>query len=774
MESDHPTRQESSASVLNRDERGSTQLMFEKLFEYSPDAIFVTDREGKIRGANVRAEELFGFSRSELLNQSIENLIPQRFRKHHPAHREKYNHQPRTRSMGVGLELYGLRKDGSEVAVDIMLKPVDTDEGMMVLSFVRDVTEQRIAQDALLRSEQQLRSIVENVKDYAIFRLDPEGKIESWSPGAERIKGYRTEEILGANFSCFYSSEDVERGKPADELRVAATRGQVESEGWRIRKDGSRFWANIAVTAIRDKDGHLVGFVKVTRDVTDRKRAEESLLLQLSNALLTSVDIRKLFAAISASIADMVPHDCATLSLYDAATHAFRVQFLETGKDTGSSFPEVVVPVDNSAAGAAFHMREPVLVDRIESAAFAAETMQHLTGMGMRSGCWVPLINRERAVGALMIASRDEAAFSNREADLLSQIAGQIATAVDNALAFQQIADLSNKLKQEKQYLEEELNLEHRFEDIVGESAALKQVLKQIETVAPTDATVLIQGETGTGKELLARAIHRLSPRHERTFIKLNCAAIPAGLLESELFGHEKGAFTGAISQKMGRLELAHEGTLFLDEVGELPVDLQPKLLRALQEREIERLGGTRTIPINVRLIAATNRDLKHLVAEKQFRSDLYYRLRVFPVVAPPLRERRSDIPILVRHFVAKHSRRIGKAIETIPADVMAALSRWSWPGNVRELENFIERAVILSRGSALHAPLAELEAEEEIDPRSDPSLEFAEREHILRALRDAKGMIGGPDGAATRLGLKRTTLNSKIKKLGIERRDYI
>jgi len=301
-------------------------------------------------------------------------------------------------------------------------------------------------------------------------------------------------------------------------------------------------------------------------------------------------------------------------------------------------------------------------------------------------------------------------------------------------------------------------------------------VLRDIETVAPTGATVLIQGETGTGKELLARAIHRLSPRSERTFVKVNCAAIPAGLLESELFGHEKGAFTGAIARKMGRLELAHEGTLFLDEVGELPLDLQPKLLRAIQEREIERLGGTRPIKVDVRVIAASNRDLAKMVADKEFRADLYYRLKVFPIQSPPLRERINDIPILVRHFVSLHSRRMGKTIETISDATMEALVKWKWPGNIRELENFLERAVILTRGSALYIPVAELKIEEE---EESPSFEIsthetAEREHILRVLRDAKGLIAGDDGAAARLGLKRTTLNSKMKKLGIVRSDYI
>jgi transcriptional regulator with GAF, ATPase, and Fis domain len=348
--------------------------------------------------------------------------------------------------------------------------------------------------------------------------------------------------------------------------------------------------------------------------------------------------------------------------------------------------------------------------------------------------------------------------------------------AVDNAMAFRRIAELRDQLRQEKQYLESEINLENRYEDIVGESKGLRQVLREIETVAPTDATVLIQGESGTGKELLARAIHRLSPRSEHTFVKLNCAAIPAGLLESELFGHEKGAFTGAIARKIGRVELANGGTLFLDEVGELPLDLQPKILRALQEREIERLGGNRSIPVNMRLIAATNRDLAKMVADKEFRSDLYYRLKVFPVFAPPLRERVSDIPILVRHFVSTHGRRMGKTIESIPDETMEALVRWRWPGNIRELENFLERAVILTRGPVLYVPLAELQMAE--DPQEaeqqNPTLHEAEREHILRVLRETKGQIGGDDGAAARLGLKRTTLNSKLKKLGIERSDYM
>ncbi len=721
---------------------------------------------------------MFGYAPGELIGRSIDQLIPERLRPVHPGHREHFASNPRIRSMGAGLSLFALRKDGTELPVDIMLRPLQTDEGPLVLSFLRDVSSQRAAQEELRRTDQQLVSIIESVKDYAIFLLDPQGNIATWNPGAERIKGYHADEIIGQHFSRFYSSEDVERGKPQEELVIATDTGRFETEGWRIRKDGSRFWANVTITAIRNKQGTLTGFAKVTRDFTDRKRAEEALLLQLSSVLLANVDIRKMLSAISASIQDVVPHDFATLALHDPVTGGLRVQFLETVGGKAAESGEGTIPVENSPAQSAFQRQQTVLLDRIAASPYPKETVRHLIDKKMQSGCWVPLINRGQVLGTLMVASLHEAAFAQRDAEMLGQIAGQIAMAVNNALAFRQIADLREKLAQEKQYLEDELNLENQFEDIVGESSGLKHVLKDVETVAPTDATVLIQGETGTGKELLARAIHRLSPRRDRTFIKLNCAAIPAGLLESELFGHEKGAFTGAIARKMGRLELASEGTLFLDEVGELPLDLQPKLLRAIQEREIERLGGTRTISVNVRLIAATNRDLEKLVAEKLFRSDLYYRLKVFPISAPPLRERRGDIPMLVRHFVDKHARRMSRSIETISPESMEALVRWKWPGNIRELENFIERAVILTRGPVLHVLLSELQVDDEEQDASDldasPTLATAKREHILRVLREAKGVIGGPGGAAEKLGLKRTTLNSTIKKLGIQRDDYI
>ena len=772
--SDSP--EQDAAATADSDRAEFAQFALENLFDISPDAIVVTDASGKIRAANPRAAELFGYAPDELTGKTIEALVPERFRHHHPSHRENYHAHPRARQMGAALNLFGLRSDGSEFPVDIMLKPLTTPQGTAVLSIIRDVSEQREAQNLVRRKDLQFRSLLDGVRDYAIYLLDKDGYVTTWNPGAERIKQYTHDEIIGKHFSRFFTQEDIDRERPAELMKLAAQRGRVEHEGWRVRKDGTRFWANVVLTAVLDPiTGEVTGYAKVTRDFTDRKRAEEAVMLQLSQALLANMDVRKLLGAIAASLSEVVPLDAATLGLYDEHSGNLMVQFLAV--DQAPQKADVRVPLGESPAGRAFQTREPVLLDRIQDSSLAPGAA-HLTSLGMNSGCWVPLIHRDVVVGVLAVASRRPSAFGQSELEMLVQVADQVAMAVSNAVVFRQIAELRDRLRQEKLYLEEEINLENRFEDIVGESGGLRQVLRQIETVAPTDATVLIQGETGTGKELLARAIHRLSGRSDRTFVKVNCAAIPAGLLESELFGHEKGAFTGAIARKMGRVELAHEGTLFLDEVGELPFDLQPKLLRALQEREIERLGGNRPIPVNVRLIAATNRDLAEMVAEKQFRSDLYYRLKVFPIFSPPLRDRTGDIPVLVRHFVSSHSRRMGKNITSIPGQTMQALCRWPWPGNIRELENFLERSVILTRGSELYVPLAELETkvaeEEEELERTHPTLQAAEREHVLRVLRETKGQIGGTDGAAARLGLKRTTLNSKLKKLGIERADYM
>jgi formate hydrogenlyase transcriptional activator len=388
---------------------------------------------------------------------------------------------------------------------------------------------------------------------------------------------------------------------------------------------------------------------------------------------------------------------------------------------------------------------------------------------GITSGCALPLISRSRTLGVLTLGWRNENAFSSEDIEFLMRAAGQVAIAIENALAYREIAELKDKLALEKLYLEGEIRSEADFEGIVGQSSALRQVLQLVETVATSDSTVLLLGETGTGKELIARAIHDRSRRKERTLIKLNCAAIPTGLLESELFGHERGAFTGAISQKIGRLELADQGTLFLDEVGDIPLEIQPKLLRALQEREFERLGSTRTKSVDVRMVAATNRDLEKMVAEKQFRSDLYYRLNVIPIRIPPLRERPEDIPLLVRYFAQKYAHRMQRKVESVSAASLRSLARWHWPGNVRELENLVERAVVLARTEKLVITVPEL-ADGGMST-AVAGIEFYKRDRIISILKETKGRVGGADGAAARLGLKRTTLIERMKKLGIEPR---
>ena len=501
-----------------------------------------------------------------------------------------------------------------------------------------------------------------------------------------------------------------------------------------------------------------------------RERDRLRLLLEVNNAVVSRLDLRDVFAATTASLRRVIPHVLASLYLYDSDKEVVSRHALDSPSGKGLLQEGFVGPIDSTPAGPAIRTGKPALFDEDDLKRLQSDVGRLLLAEGVKSGCCVPLKSHNRLLGTLNIASLRPGAFSQDDVDLLSQVANQIAIAVENALAYRQIEELKDKLNKEKLYLEDEIRTEYNFEEIIGESAALKRILKQVETVAPTDSTVLIQGETGTGKELIARAIHSLSKRRERTFVRINCAAIPTGLLESELFGHERGAFTGAIAQKVGRFELAHGGTLFLDEVGDVSLELQSKLLRVLQEQEFERLGSNRTIRVDVRLVAATNRDLAQMVTDKQFRSDLYYRLNVFPITAPPLRARPEDIPLLVRYFAQKYARLMSKRIETIPTGAMTALAKYHWPGNIRELENLIERSVILSQGPDLHVPLGELKAPATSAHNGVATLEAAEREHIQRVLRETNWVIGGSSGAATRLGMKRTTLQSKIRKLGISR----
>jgi formate hydrogenlyase transcriptional activator len=504
-----------------------------------------------------------------------------------------------------------------------------------------------------------------------------------------------------------------------------------------------------------------------------RERDRVRLLLEVNNAVVSHLCLDELFPAVSTCLRKVVQHDGSALVLHDQHTRSFRVHVLRFAENE-SFITEGLIASDLCAkgpAGIAMNTRKPLVFGEAELKKLAVEApcAANMVAEGVKTYCSVPLMSHDRAMGAMNVGRLTADAFSPEDVELLSEVAKQVAIAVENAQAYRELAELKDKLAKEKVYLEEEVRTEHNFGEIVGNSVALRRVLKEVETVAPTSSTVLIHGETGTGKELIARALHDLSPRRDRTFVKLNCAAIPTGLLESELFGHEKGAFTGAITHRVGRFELANGGTLFLDEIGDIPIELQPKLLRALQEQEIERLGSTRTVQVDVRLVAATNRDLAQMVADGAFRSDLFYRLNVFPVLLPPLRERTEDIPLLVRHFTQQFAQRLSRRIESIPTEVMDALLRYPWPGNVREMQNVIERAVILSKTGRLQVDVQSLVSPEP-PQKLNGQLDAHEREAIETALSASRGRVSGPNGAAKRLGLPNTTLEFRIKKLGIDK----
>jgi formate hydrogenlyase transcriptional activator len=555
------------------------------------------------------------------------------------------------------------------------------------------------------------------VQDYALLLLDTDGRVAAWYAGAERIYGYQSAEVIGQHISLFYPDEDTLRVRLDEELKRAAGEGHAGTETWHAKKDGSRFWANVITMALKDEGGNLQGFARVVRDFSDRHERDEKL--RRSRARQRPIPVESTIAGIVSGEFDHIP-------------------------DANDAFLELVGYTRDDLHSGRLHWPDLTPPEYIALDEIAHEE-------GLRFGACTPF----------------EKELIRKDG---TRVPVLVATAVLKLSPFRWITfvqDLRGRDRLEN-INEEVVEVQQNFEEIVGSSTAMKRVMGQVEVVAPTDATVLILGETGTGKELVARAIHRMSPRRNLPFISLNCAAIPTGLLESELFGYERGAFTGALGQKIGRFEMAHRGTLFLDEVGDIPLDLQPKLLRALQEKSFERLGGTRTIPIDVRLVAATNRNLTQMMGDKLFRSDLYYRLKVFPIITPPLRDHAEDIPSLARHFTKKYAAKMDRTIDKIPAETMKALSSWSWPGNVRELENFIERSVILSRGPNLRAPLSELRSDAE-QGAIGSTLEEVERDYILRVFRETGGVVSA---AASRLGMPRTTLNAMMKKLGISRGD--
>jgi formate hydrogenlyase transcriptional activator len=527
---------------------------------------------------------------------------------------------------------------------------------------------------------------------------------------------------------------------------------------------------------------HIAGIAIERHLNEERLRLERDrlrLLLEITNSVTSKLDIRRLVETLSTDLLRVTRCDFCALLLPDVNGARLRVTVLYNPEERGAIRDGTIVPLKGSTCGKAFLTAKSQHINRLEDLRNDPETFGSREGRrffdqvmaeGLQSACEVPLVGRKGVVGVLGAFSRSESAFSEEEFAFLDQVSREVAIAVENALDFERAMEERVHETKQRRYLEEEIRAE--FGEIVGESPTLKTALHLVSIVAPTDSSVLILGETGTGKELIARAIHNLSSRRDRSFVKLNCAAIPLGLLESELFGHEKGAFTGAIAQKTGRFELADKGTLFLDEVGDIPLELQAKLLRVLQEQEFERLGSNRTRKVDVRLIAATHRDLSAMVRQGTFREDLYYRLKVFPINIPALRQRTEDIPKLVRHFTELYAQRMNKQVNTIPSETMEALVQYNWPGNIRELRNFIERAVILSPHTVLQAPTSELEPLNDLSRSNLPmsGLEEVERDHIIRALELSNWVVGGRNGAAQRLGMKRTSLAYKMQKHRIVR----
>jgi len=710
----------------------------------------------------------------EFFGQSLEEL-PDWSSLIHPDDRERVVNLWR-RSVETGqpydVEHRARRADGVFRWLHSRAQSLRDAEGRIIrwCIMLTDVDDRKRAENALRASELNLSLIVDAIPQF-ITVIDPEGRVLYANQLLLEYIGWNLEELKANDFpAMIFHPDDFERLR--DERQKGLAHGvPFELELRSRRNDGQYRWFLVRYNPLRGAQGNVLRWYASATDIDDRKRAEDrlQLLLDVTNQVVSNLQLRDVLRAISASVRRVMQCDLVGVFLPDSEGSRLQTFVLDFPESKGF-IREEFCSMEGSLGGFVFRTGKPWTGNTSDVLQLGLKD-DPIIPEGLRTGCMLPLVSRNRVLGLLGLGRREENAFSQVDIGFLAQVASQIAIAVENALEYGQITEAKERLAEQKFYLEDEIRLEHNFEEIIGNSPKLKAVLESVRIVAPSDSTVLIQGETGTGKEVIARAIHNLSPRKRNAFVKVNCAAIPLGLLESELFGHEKGSFTGAITQRIGRFELADKGTLFLDEVGDIPLELQPKLLRVLQEQEFERLGSTRTQRVDVRLLAATNTNLAQMVAEKKFRNDLYYRLNVFPIDVPPLRDRRDDIPLLVHYFANKYARRMGKQIKSIPKETMDALSHYTWPGNIRELQNLMERAVLLSTGSSLRVPLAEILTHSDVSAAgSGNALEQAEREQIVRALRESNWVVGGARGAAARLGLKRTSLAYKMQKLGISR----
>jgi formate hydrogenlyase transcriptional activator len=766
---EHGTLERFTGTVLDITEQRDVEervALLAHAFRSASDSMSITDPEGKILSVNEAFLRTYGYTDAEVVGQNITIIRS-------PQIPEGWMAAPSGEWRG---EVEQRTKSGAVLRVDVALSVVRDPQGAVVATVGagRDISHETLAAEALRASEEKFFKVFHASPDSIVITDRASGVIIDVNEAFERITRYSRAEMLGRTLLASGVILDPAFRGPA--IARLEAQGSLRDYEMSIRRKNGETATMLLSSELLEIAGRSC-ILTIARDISERKRFDLHLrqAAEINKLLLSELDPRELHIAIIEAAYQILALDYAGLMLVDPETNVLTLRAQRGVLDSGRS------PASGPAVAREAYERGQIRLFRRADLEALGPPAAGLLEAGLQAICSLPLATGRGTLGCLSVGSRRPDAFSSDDLTLLQQLSTHVAIAIQNARAYEEIKVLKDELSEEKLYLEEEIRVSHNFADIVGESAAVRRVLQQIETVAPTDASVLLLGETGTGKELLARALHELSPRKERTFVKVNAAALPATLLESELFGYERGAFTGAVSSKAGRMELAHRGTLFLDEIGDIPLEVQPKLLRALQEREFERLGSTRTQKVDVRVIAATNRDLEQMVDEGTFRSDLFYRLNVFPIRVPPLRERREDIPLLVRYFVQKFASRLKRQITTIPSATMTALQEWDWPGNIRELENVIERAVIVSSGDVLQVPafstkpigsaatetLAEKDA---VAPPASGTFEDGERHIILRALRDAKGVIAGPTGAAARLGVKRTTLQSKMRKLGITR----
>jgi formate hydrogenlyase transcriptional activator len=775
-------RKQAEAALRKSEER------WRSVYENSAIGVALTELNGRFLAVNRAYEKMLGYTEEELRRLTFLEITEEDYR---DSNWESVSELLEGKRQQFQIEKQYRRKDGTMLWVsnNVSLVPGTESTPRFIMALSEDITERKHAEEALRKSEDELRTIIETIPAFVVSAL-PDGSVDFLSQSLLEYTGFSREQLLGWGWRDFVHPEDADRA--VNKWRMALTSGEpFEVEVRRRRADGKYRWYLVRQVPLRDDQRSVVKWYGTLHDIEDRVQAEAALrkseeknriLLQINNAIITNLTQQTLLHSISEALHPVFPFDRCAITLYQPERDSFRFLAVE-GELLSEYFRTGLEFSRNETCGSWVfeHLRPLVRRDLEKEQQYLNE--RRLAEEGVHSMCVVPMALQGRCIGLLSVVSQQKDRYSDEDAVFLQEVANQVALAVQNMQSYQEIASLKARLEKENVYLREELRAEHNFEEIVGNSTALLKALHAVEQVAPTDSTVLIYGETGTGKELVARAIHNRSSRNGRALVSVNCSAISAGLVESELFGHMKGAFTGALERRIGRFELANGGTIFLDEIGELCLETQVKLLRVLQEHEFEPVGSSHSLRVDVRVIAATNRNLREAVEAGRFRSDLFYRLNVFPIELPPLRERRSDIPQLVGFCLSQFSKRLGKKVDGVSRESMENLVNYPWPGNIRELQNVIERAIIVSADPTLRLdrdlmPVVAAAKGMESPVTGAPqdrqadlllTLDEVERNHILAALQHSGGVVDGPKGAARILNLHPNTLRHRMDKLGIK-----